>query len=34
MIGIFERKGGFLGGDGNSYVALPITTFDVMYPGG
>jgi putative ABC transport system permease protein len=32
VIGVFERKGSFLGGGNNSHVAMPITTFDVMYP--
>jgi putative ABC transport system permease protein len=33
VIGVFEHKGGgFFGGNSDSYVALPITTFDGQYP--
>jgi len=32
VIGLFENKGSFLGGSNNSHIAIPITTFDVLYP--
>jgi putative ABC transport system permease protein len=32
VIGLFERKGTFFGGSNNGHVAIPITTFDVVYP--
>lgn len=32
VIGLFENKGSFLGGSNNGHVAIPITTFDVLYP--
>jgi putative ABC transport system permease protein len=32
IIGIFEHKGGFLGGSNDNQVAIPITTFDSQFP--
>jgi putative ABC transport system permease protein len=32
IIGIFEHKGGFLGGSNDNFVALPISTFDEQFP--
>jgi putative ABC transport system permease protein len=32
VIGVFEHKGGFLGGSNDNFVALPITTFDEQFP--
>ena len=32
VIGVFEHKGGFLGGSNDNFVALPITAFDEQFP--
>jgi len=32
IVGLFERKGGFLGGSNDNYIAIPITTFDEQMP--
>lgn len=32
VVGLFEVKGGFLGGQADNYVAIPITTFDEQMP--
>ena len=32
VIGVFEHKGGFLGGSNDNFVALPITAFDDQFP--
>ena len=33
VVGVFEKKGSFLGGDGlNNYIGIPLTTFDETYP--
>jgi putative ABC transport system permease protein len=32
VIGIFEHKGGFMGGSNDNFVAIPITAFDDQFP--
>jgi putative ABC transport system permease protein len=32
VIGVFEHKGGFFGGDNDNFVAVPITAFDGQFP--
>jgi len=32
VVGLFEKKGTFFGGSNDSYVAIPITTFDEQMP--
>ena len=32
IVGIFEHKGGFMGGSSDNYIALPISAFDEQYP--
>jgi putative ABC transport system permease protein len=32
VIGIFEHKGGFMGGSNDNFVAIPITSFDDQFP--
>ena len=32
VIGLFEKKGSFLGGDADNRVLIPISTFDEMFP--
>ncbi|HJS57606.1 MAG TPA: ABC transporter permease [Vicinamibacteria bacterium] len=32
VVGVFEKKGSFLGGSVDNFVAVPITTFDELYP--
>jgi putative ABC transport system permease protein len=32
VVGLFESKGGFIGGNNDNYIAIPITTFDEQMP--
>ncbi len=32
VVGLFEKKGSFLGGSADNFVAIPITTFDDQFP--
>jgi len=32
VIGVLEKKGGFLGGSNDNWVMIPISTFDEMFP--
>jgi len=32
VIGLFEHKGGFMGGSNDNFVAMPITAFDDQFP--
>lgn len=32
VIGLFERKGSFIGGSNDNFIALPISTFDEQFP--